>query len=1350
MNQIALPLHPSQYEVYVDQLLNTESPHYNIGLYIKLKGSLNKEMFRETIRSSSDVFDAFKMRFDFSQSEPLCYFDESYEGAEIAEMDLSDKNNPENEAISWMQNQFNTPFSIQKDKLLFEFALIKVSPDENWFFFRYHHLIIDGYGFNLWVNYVARKYRSLLEGQNLEVDYPSYKDEIIRASNYRSSFDYEIDEAYWKDKIGEKSEALLKRSINSAIKPTKKGGKYYVTISNDQRDAFNEVLLATKSNLHRLTIAALLIYFGNISEQPEIIFGLPVHKRGIGDLRRIVGMFSGILPFRSVFKNDINLTELLKEITSSIKNSYSHQNYLIVDLIRSLKIKPSEGFLYDVIVNYIPYRFELDFGQELQPTPVGIQSEYQNFPLQITWRDYGDQQPLELALHYSYEYFTPEAIALFAKRVLFILDQFPSALDTNIGSIDILPWEERQLLDKFNATAVAYPKGQSIVTLFEQQVESTPDAVALVFEEQRLSYRELDERANQLGHYLRSKGVEEEILVPICINRSVEMIVGILGILKAGGAYVPLDPEYPQERISYMLRDTRAALVVCNKEGRSKLPISGDWDIVDIDTDWDNISQYGKHQVSTSLGAQHLAYIIYTSGSTGTPKGVMIEHGSLVASTQARQSYYESLGAVFLVLSFAFDSSVAVIFGTLLMGGSIILCENKLIKDVGYIRQLLTEVDTILCTTSYYRLLLEEGIIENSSLSKVIVGGENLDEQIISQHFIRTKNVSLYNEYGPTEYTVWATVAKIESIDSRVGIGRPIANTSLYIVGRKNSLNPIGVAGEICLAGDSLARGYLNNEEMSKQKFVSNPFSTKPGARMYKTGDVGRFLPNGNVEFIGRMDNQVKILGHRIELGEVESVLQQCEQVRQAVVLVQKDIQGGKRLVGYVVPYEAGFDREALRQYLSNKLPQHMIPSLWVELKELPLTANGKINRNSLPEAGTSETTSVPYEAPRNEVEARLSAVWQEVLKVEKVGVHDNFFELGGDSIRTIQVVSRAKRLGYSLQAKDLFLYQTIEKLSQVIIIQSEGTTGNEHFQGQGKEAVIPANNTKSLIPARTGGSKIPLYIVCGGGGTVFAFKKFIDILDVDQPVYVLQQPTDLKDLSDFPVDIKGIAARYIEEILTQNPSGPYALSGHCIGGIIALEMAKQLEATDKEVALLAMFDTIAQEDEKLEVETFSSLYNRPSIIKNFFSKLYLKIHFEAFLLKNHTKHAIEYKVTGIKSLFSKFLSIESNRKEDVDYKFFAGLGDSFALAYRNYQLMPDNREIIVFYAKDHYYFLDKNRNITYRKFDLSDNVKERWKSYVGSATFYEIEGEHATMFDPEFGGKELAHKLQEHLNSRN
>ncbi len=1331
-----VPMHPAQFDIYVDQLLNPESPYYNIGLYIKLKGRLDKEKFIETINSSANVFDAYKMRFELNGNEPHCFFDDAYNQLEVNEINFSQLDDPKMEAKVWMQGRFNTPFTIQKDEKLFEHTLIKIAHDEYWFFFKYHHLITDAYGFTIWVNYISQKYKSLLTGNAIQPVYPNYSNEAIRASAYRDSLDYELDGKYWKDKINNRPENLLKNNGYSS-QSTKKSGNFYLEISPEQRLILDHVLLVTKSNLHQLTIAALLIYFGNISEQSEMIFGIPVHKRGSGELRNILGMFSGVLPMKGKYENDTKLKDLLKDISIARKEDYPHQNYLIIDLIKSLKIKANESFLYDIIINYVPFKFDLDFGGELETEIFWLQSEHEKMPLQVCWRDYGEQQPLELGFHYGTDYFSHEEIKLLANRIIFILAQFPGALDSDIGAINILPPEEEKMMEAFCKEDVPYPSDKQITDLFEEQVQQTPDNIALSFDKQSLSYAELDARANQLAHHLRSKGVKEAVLVPICMERSIEMIVGILGVLKAGGGYVPIDPEYPNDRINFMLTDTGASIVVCSKLGRQTLKPEKELTIVEIDGDWPTIALLPKGKVTRPSRSQHLAYVIYTSGSTGQPKGVMIEHRSVVnlICSQTKEFNIQSDESILQFSNYAFDASVEQIFLALCNGARLVLIKNDQLLETESLADLISsEKITHLHTTPSFL----QNIHANNygSLKRVIAGGESCPAALAKAWMPYTQ---FYNEYGPTETTVTSIENKFNKDTFQgeaVSIGNPIQNTQVYMLNQNNKHTPIGIDGEICISGDGLARGYLNNPELSKEKFIPNPFNDQPEKRLYKTGDKGHWLPNGTIIFTGRSDNQVKIRGYRIELGEIETVLQQCELIRNAVVVAKDDTKGGKRLVAYIVPQKGRMDRDALIHYLSNRLPSYMLPAIWAELQELPLTNTGKIDYKALPLMEAGEAIGKHFEAPKNETEKKLLAIWQELLELKKIGIHDNFFELGGDSLIAIQIVSRIKRLGYSMQVKDVFLHQTIEKLASALTTQITPIVTEELRSAKNSKRKTQVMQTtgysKSLIPAKIGGNKMPLYIVCGGGGTILKFKKFIELLDADQPVYVLEHPTDKKNLAEFPSDIVGIAARYVDEIVTQDSAGPYALSGHCIGGFVVFEMARQLEEMGKTVKLVAMFDTVIRDSEKSH-----------NTLNFFFQKVYAKVHFEAFLLTKHTRHAFLYKIKKMRSFFSKRFFNDRN----IEFELFAEQADTFESAYQKYKITPYNKDIVIFYARDQHHFMDNKNNISYKKYHLSESVKNRWNAYAKSATFYEIEGEHSTMFDPKYGGKELAIKLQKHLS---
>ncbi len=570
-----------------------------------------------------------------------------------------------------------------------------------------------------------------------------------------------------------------------------------------------------------------------------------------------------------------------------------------------------------------------------------------------------------------------------------------------------------------HALGEQYEKDKTIVDLFEEQVAKTPDNRAVVFGDTELTYQELDEQSNQLAHYLRSNyEIRPDEFVGIKQARSEWMIVSILGVLKAGGAYVPIDPEYPQERIDYIQADTNCK--VCLDE-------------TELSNFKASRQRYSKQPLTLTAKPDNLAYVIYTSGSTGKPKGVMISHGNLYSSTYARKAYYGFAGSYLLIPSFSFDSSVAVLWGSLTDGSSLYIVEDNHLKDLSRITGFILEhaIACILCVPSYYHLLLSHSTRSRKlPFKRVILAGETLSGSLVEKHFHLLPECALYNEYGPTENTVWSTVASIEKVTREAHIGKPIANTKVYIVGPGDKLVPIGVTGEICIGGDGLARGYLNQEGLTKEKFIANPF--KEGERLYKTGDLGRWLPDGNIAFLGRKDDQVKIRGYRIELGEIEQALLSHEEINQAVVLAKANQSGEKELVAYITS-KVEQNTSGLRAYLAETLPAYMLPATFVQIEAMPLTANGKVDKKSLTNAGLKLKSGAEYVAPRTEQENVLVSVWSDVLKRADIGIKDSFYHLGGDSIKSIQVVARLKQHGYSLKVEHLLRTPVVEELARLM-----------------------------------------------------------------------------------------------------------------------------------------------------------------------------------------------------------------------------------------------------------------------------------------------------------------------------
>ena len=613
-------------------------------------------------------------------------------------------------------------------------------------------------------------------------------------------------------------------------------------------------------------------------------------------------------------------------------------------------------------------------------------------------------------------------------------------VDESIRTIPLLTESEQQQLLAWNDTAVDYPHDKTIIALFEEQVDKTPDAIAIVFEDQQLTYRKLNQKANQLAHYLLNLKSEtdncslitDNCLVGICIERSLEMVIGLLGILKAGGAYVPLDPAYPVARLAFMLEDAQVPVLLTQSSLKEKLPETQAL-VVCLDAEAETLSQYRSENVVSGVGPENLAYVIYTSGSTGNPKGVLIAHQGLcnLAQAQIKLFQVQSNSRILQFASLSFDASIWEIVMGLASGAQLCLAKSDDLLPGPTLVQLLHQ-HAITHVTLPPTALAVLPIKDRLDLQYIIVAGESCSPDLAGQW---SKGRHFFNAYGPTEGTVCATVFEnMTGSSSTLPIGRPIANTQVYILDQNAQPLPVGVPGELHISGAGLARGYLNRPDLTAEKFITNPYRSDPNSRLYKTGDLARYLPDGNIEYLGRIDNQVKIRGFRIELGEIEAVLAQYPAIREVVTIVREDQPDNKRLVAYIVPKEeTALTPDELRPFLKAKLPDYMVPKAFVILEAFPLTPNGKIDRHALPAPEQvfypTEETSI---MPQTDMERSIATVWQEVLHVDKVGIYDNFFDLGGHSLLIIQVQAKLqKAFAKQISVVELFEHPTIHALAQ-------------------------------------------------------------------------------------------------------------------------------------------------------------------------------------------------------------------------------------------------------------------------------------------------------------------------------
>ncbi|MFZ0732910.1 MAG: amino acid adenylation domain-containing protein [Candidatus Sulfotelmatobacter sp.] len=747
--------------------------------------------------------------------------------------------------------------------------------------------------------------------------------------------------------------------------------------------------------------------------------------------------------------------------------------------------------------------------------------------------------------------------------------------DRKISSLPMLTEREKLQFAEWNSTEADYPRNLCVHEMVEAQLARTPDASAVEHSGQKLTYRELNERANQLARFLRKRGIGIESRVGICLRRSLELPVAILAVLKAGAACVPLDPAYPKERVSYMLEDSETSLVL-TQPGLLSEVTDFDADVVNLEPDWKQFADESRENVRSSVEPGNLAYVIYTSGSTGKPRGVLLTHGGLVNHNVAAAKLFDITPADRMAqfASISFDIAIEEIFPTWISGGTLVIREENASLAVGDFLRWVDEnrVTSLDLPTAYWHELVRE-LSESSlklpkSLQLVIVGGEKANSgALLSWRRLAGPRVRWINTYGPTETSVIVTSYEPKASDeipSVLPIGRPIANTKIYILNKSLQPLPVGIAGDLYVSGPGLARGYLNRPEITAEKFVADPFGDEPGARMYKTGDLARWLPNGDIEFAGRTDDQVKIRGYRVELEEIEAVLGAHPGAHEVVVIARENSSGEKALVAYLVPSRGQVPTASeLRSYLKKILPSYMVPGAVVLLESMPKTPNGKVDKRALPAPKAADFAAAQeYFAPTSELESKLVTIWESVLDKRPVGIRDNFFELGGHSLLAARLMHRVEQqLGQRLPLASLLQAPTIEELAKLLSQDAYSSSWS------------------SLVALQPQGTRPPFFCVHGVGGNVLGFRDLVRHLGGDQPFYALQ-PRGLDGKQECLTSVPEMAARYLKEIRGVQSEGPYRIGGYSFGGLVAYEMAQMLRTQGEQVELLALFDTYPGQDE--------------------------------------------------------------------------------------------------------------------------------------------------------------------------
>ncbi|ACC81527.1 non-ribosomal peptide synthetase [Nostoc punctiforme] len=1062
------PLSPMQQGMLFHTLYAPETGVYFQQLVCSLNGQLNISAFEQAWQRVIERHPVLRTLFLWeNRNKPLQVVRQivnlpwtNYDWRSLSSIEQQE------ELENFLQADRDKGFELNQAPLM-RCTLIRVADYTYNFVWSHHHLLLDGWSIPTIIKEIFAFYDAFNEGNNLNLDKPRPYEDYI---DWCQKQDISQAKRFWQLQL----KGLTATTPLIVDKPLIKNQEQPSSYATQHAQLTEPATIALQAftRQHQLTLNNLVqgawaILLSRYSGEVDVIFGATVSGRppDIVGIESMVGLFINTLPIRVSVPAEIEVLPWLKELQAQQVEREQHSYNQLVE-IQSWTEIPKGMPLFESIVVFENY--PIDASEQNNGINISnVRSiERTNYPLNLAVIP-GRQ--LSVGISYDSDRFDAATISRMLGHFQILLESLAANPHQHLNELPLLTkTEENQLLSEWNNTQTTYFQEQCIHELFELQVECSPDAIAIVYEDEQLTYQELNNRANQLAHHLRNLGVGAEILVGICVERSIEMLIGILGILKAGGAYVPLDPNYPQERLSFSLEDSQVKVLITQQQLLSKLP-AHQAQVLCIDADWEIIAQQSVQNPQIVTTSANLAYIIYTSGSTGKPKGVLINHANVVRLFTATEEwfYFNQQDVWTLFHSFAFDFSVWEIWGALIKGGRLVVVPYWVSRSPADFLKLLDKqkVTVLNQTPSAFRQLIQaEQLIDtpaNLALRWVIFGGEALEIQSLKPWFERhgDKYPQLVNMYGITETTVHVTYRPITIADlsSNTGsvIGCPIPDLQVYVLDKAKQLLPIGVPGEMYVGGASLARGYLNRVELTSQVFVANPFSDDPNARLYKTGDLARYLENGDLEYLGRIDNQVKIRGFRIELGEIEAALTQHPQVQASVVIARVDTPGdtctersqSKRLVAYLVIHQAQvLTVNDLRQFLDSKLPEYMIPAAFVFLDSLPLTSNGKVDRRALPVPDTARTEEKAFVAPRTPTEKLLTDIWAQVLGLEQVGINDNFFALGGDSIRSIQVQSQSQKQGLSFSLQQLFVHQTISNLVQElqsvevsrVIIESE------------------------------------------------------------------------------------------------------------------------------------------------------------------------------------------------------------------------------------------------------------------------------------------------------------------------
>lgn len=1241
------PLSPLQSGLLYHSLNEPQSDAYFHHAACELHGDLDVEAWKRSWQQIIDRHPILRTAFIWEQrDEP---FQVVYRQVQLPweQQDWRGLDSDEQQArfADYLRAESRRGLKLSKAPLM-RCALFSCAGNVHRFVWSFHHLLVDGWSVAILLKEVMAFYESFRQGLELHLPEPRpYRDYIKWLRQQEQS----TAESFWREKLkgfAAPTPLVVDRGRTRPSHDEARFGFRQLFLPESLTGRLAALAREQQITLFTIVQGAWALLLSRYSGERDIVFGSTFSGRppALSGAGAMVGPFINTLPVRVRLASDTSLLPWLRELQESHLAMLEHQHTSLSDVQRWSDVPAGHGLFESILV-------------------------FQNFPMRDSWQEHARSieiqnistietahYPLglrvtpgaELLLELGYERarFEEPMVRRLLGHLQTMLEGIAEHPRQRISTLSLLTESEREQLSRWNLTDAGYLADSCIHELFEAQAARTPEAIAVIFEQQQLTYSSLDGRANQLARHLRSIGVGPEMLVGLCVETSVEMIVGILGILKAGGAYVPLDPLYPKERLAFMFEDARITVLLTQERLLDDLPAHGGWTLC-LDAERRLFDRESAEPIAGDVAPNNPAYLLYTSGSTGKPKGVLIEHRGVsnLALMQRTRFEVEPGQRILQFSSLSFDASVWEIFMALVAGATLCLARREHLLPGPDLTRVLREqaITHVTLPPTVLALLPEENF---PALKTIIVAGEVCPPNLVE----RWADVCrFFNAYGPSETTVCATMHECRHDDVRAPIGRPIFNVQVYLLDADLQPVPVGVPGEVHVAGVGLARGYYNRPQLTAESFIPHHFSTEPGARMYKTGDLAYYREDGSIEFLNRLDDQIKLHGLRIELGEIQTILSHHPAIRSSYVMLREDVPGDKRLVAYIVfnPELSVLPKDRqqaivhqLKAFIREHLPGYMVPSTFVILSSLPLTPQGKVNRRALCcQEETGHELEGSYVAPRSRVEATLAEIWCQVLNVGRVGIHDNFFDLGGDSILSVHVAARAVQSGIMLTPGHFIQHPTIALLAALAEIADgvnehadrgvaapiyQTVSVTPHITSPGAEpdvsvspGVAPDAYISPLVPLRTHGAHPPLFCVHTGTGSVLPYRYLIRHLGSERAIYGLQFPDLSRQQPSSDIRLETVAALYVKAIREIQPEGPYLLAGHSGGSLFAFEMSRQLQEQGQKIALLAVLDNPAPSECREHAKGGSVVVMMVNLLKRFFRE-------QALLSEADLSHLVE------------------------------------------------------------------------------------------------------------------------------